>query len=228
MGTSIRRVVQDIGGGVPGGGPLKAVLAGGPFGVCIPAASADMRIDDDLFAAAGSTVGSGSLVVLDGADCIVEATRRTLRTHQKDACRGCARFTAHAGAMLEILDRVCKGAGQADDLDRLSDLALRATDDASCGPAKAAPNLVLTTLAWFREEYVAHVQARRCPAATCRSLIHYTVHDGCVGCTLCAQVCPLGAIEARPYSRHEIDHNRCTRCGLCVTTCVEHAIEAMS
>jgi NADH-quinone oxidoreductase subunit F len=227
VGMTVRAVVQDVGGGIPGGGPLKAVVAGGPFGVLVPSASADARLDGDLFQAAGGAMGTGSLVVLDGADCIAEFTRRTLRVIQKDACRSCSRYVVDGGRMLEVVERVCKGTAKPDELDGLIDLALRARDEATCAPGKAGPNVVLTALAWFREEFDAHVRDRRCPAAACRSLIHYTVHDACVGCTLCAQVCPLGAIEARPYSRHEIDHNRCTRCGLCVTTCVEHAIEAV-
>jgi NADH-quinone oxidoreductase subunit F len=236
MGTSLRQVVEDLGGGVPGGRPFKAILAGGPFGVCVPADEADRVVDERLFAAAG-LVGSGGLVVLDDADCIVEVTRRLIRTVQKDTCRGCPRFQVaqasgvphqlDAGGMLDLLERVCKGTGTPADLDMLEALARRLLDSAACSPLKAAASLVLTTLASFGDEYEAHVRERRCPAAACRSLIHYTVYDSCLGCTLCAQVCPLGAIEARPYTHHEIDHDRCTRCGLCVTACVEKAIAAV-
>jgi NADH-quinone oxidoreductase subunit F len=129
--------------------------------------------------------------------------------------------------MLEILERICKGKGVPGDIDTLAQLGQRAMDEASCGPGRAVPALVLTSLSSFRDEYEAHVGERRCPAAACRSLIRYSVIDSCSGCTLCAQVCPLGAIESRPYERHEILDSRCTRCGLCVPACPEQAIEVV-
>ncbi len=227
MGMTIRQVVEGIGGGVPGDGSFKAVLAGGPFGVCTPASLADTPVDFQLFSPAGGAVGSGGLVVLDDADCIVETVRRSVRSAQKDYCRTCTLGGADLSGMLEILERICKGTGGPADLETLEQLGLRIREAASCAPGKAIPTLVLSTLASFRAEYEAHVRERRCPAAACRSLIHYSVLDSCSGCTLCAQVCPLGAIESRPYSRHEIIDNRCTRCGLCVPACPEHAIEVM-
>jgi NADH-quinone oxidoreductase subunit F len=172
-------------------------------------------------------VGSGGLVVLDDADCIVETVRRSLRATQKEYCRPCALDHIDVSGMLEILERICKGTGGPGDLATLEQLAVRLRDAAACGPGKAAPNLVLATLAGFRDEYDAHILERRCPAAACRSLIHYSVLDSCSGCTLCAQVCPLGAIESRPYLRHEIVDSRCTRCGLCVPACPEQAIEVV-
>jgi NADH-quinone oxidoreductase subunit F len=225
MGTTIREVVEDIGGGIPGHRSFKAVLAGGPFGACIPASQAGAGIDQGLHTLAGGIAGSGSLVVLDDADCIVEIVRRSLRSAQKDFCRTCTVSRVDAGGMLEILDRICKGTGDPGDLETLEQLGLRTRQGATCGPGGAVPNLVLTTLASFRDEYEAHVKDRRCPAAACKSLVHYRVLDSCSGCTLCAQVCPLGAIEARPYRQHEVVDNRCTRCGLCVPVCPEQAIE---
>jgi len=227
MGTTIREVVQDIGGGIPGHRSFKAVLAGGPFGVCIPAALADTRVGDEFLSPERGIVGSGGLVILDDADCIVEIVRRSLRSTQKDYCRTCTLCRVDTGRMLEILERICKGTGGPGDLDALETLGLRIRAEASCGPGRAAPDLVLTTLASFRDEYEAHIRERRCPAAACRALVHYRVLDSCSGCTLCAQVCPLGAIEARPYQRHDVVDNRCTRCGLCVTACPEQAIEVV-
>jgi NADH:ubiquinone oxidoreductase subunit F (NADH-binding)/NAD-dependent dihydropyrimidine dehydrogenase PreA subunit len=227
MGTTIREVVQEIGGGIPGNRSFKAVLAGGPFGVCIPAALADTRVGDEFLSPDRGIVGSGGLVVLDDADCIVEIVRRSLRSTQKEYCRTCSVARVNVGGMLEILDRICKGTCEPGDLETLEQLGLRIRQEATCGPGHAVPNLVLTTLASFRDEYEAHVRERRCPAAACRSLVHYRVLDSCSGCTLCAQVCPLGAIEARPYLQHEVIDDRCTRCGLCVTACPEQAIDVV-
>ena len=196
------------------------------FGVCVPASAAEAPVDFDLFARTGGMIGTGSVVVLDRADCMVENTRRTLRAIQKDFCKTCASCPSSLAGLLEILDRICKGKAKPDDVEELVSRADRMRAEVSCGPAAAAPHLVLTTIEAFRDEFDAHVRDQRCVAASCRPLIHYTVADSCVGCTLCAQVCPLGAIESKPYTHHEIDHNRCTRCGLCVTTCVEHAIRS--
>jgi NADH-quinone oxidoreductase subunit F len=225
MGITIREIVEDIGGGIKGGRQFKAVLAGGPSGGCIPARLADTRIDFDELASTGAIMGSGGLVVLDDKDCAVEIARYFLHFTQDESCGKCTFCRIGTKRMLEILERICEGKGQEGDLATLEELSVGVKHGSLCGLGQTAPNPVLTTLKYFREEYEAHIRERRCPAAVCKTLIHYRVLDNCTGCTLCAQACPAGAIDNRPYLRHEIDDRLCTRCGMCVTACPESAIE---
>ncbi len=224
MGITIREIVEEIGGGMRGGRPFKAVLAGGPSGGCIPAALADTPIDFDALASTGAIMGSGGLVVLDDRDCAVEIARYFLEFTQSESCGKCTYCRIGTKRMLEILERICAGRGMERDLDALDELGARVKTGSLCGLGQTAPNPVLTTLRYFRHEYEAHIRERRCPAAFCKSLIHYRVLDTCTGCTLCAQACPVGAIEARPYLRHEVIDDLCTRCGMCVTACPEDAV----
>ena len=225
MGITIREIVEDIGGGVKGGRPFKAVLAGGPSGGCIPAHLADTRIDYEELAKTGAIMGSGGLVVLDDRDCVVEIARYFLHFTQDESCGKCTFCRVGTRRMLEILNKICEGHGEEGDLQALEELSTGIQHGSLCGLGQTAPNPVLTTLRYFREEYEAHIRERRCPAAACKSLIHYRVLDTCTGCTLCAQACPAGAIEARPYLLHEVADDLCTRCGMCVTACPEDAIE---
>jgi NADH:ubiquinone oxidoreductase subunit F (NADH-binding)/NADH:ubiquinone oxidoreductase subunit E/Pyruvate/2-oxoacid:ferredoxin oxidoreductase delta subunit/(2Fe-2S) ferredoxin len=225
MGITIREIVEGIGGGVAAGRRFKAVLAGGPSGGCIPAGLADTPIDFEALASTGAIMGSGGLVVLDDRDCAVEIARYFLQFTQNESCGKCTFCRVGTKRMLEILERICDGRGVEGDLDTLDELSSRVKTGSLCGLGQTAPNPVLTTLRYFREEYEAHVRERRCPAAVCKSLIHYRVLDHCTGCTLCAQACPAGAIVARPYVRHEVADDLCTRCGMCVTACPENAIE---
>jgi len=225
MGITIREIVEDIGGGIKDGRTFKAVLAGGPSGGCIPARLADTRIDYEELAHTGAIMGSGGLVVLDDRDCAVEIARYFLHFTQEESCGKCTFCRVGTKRMLEILDRICGGTGTERDLRTLDELSVGVKHGSLCGLGQTAPNPVLTTLKYFREEYEAHIRERRCPAAVCKALIHYRVLDSCTGCTLCAQACPAGAIEARPYLRHDVADDLCTRCGMCVTACPEHAIE---
>jgi NADH-quinone oxidoreductase subunit F len=173
-------------------------------------------------------MGSGGLVVLDDRDCAVEIARYFLRFTQNESCGKCTFCRVGTKRMLEILERICGGKGREGDLAILEELAKQVRKASLCGLGQTAPNPVLTTLRYFREEYEAHVREKRCPALQCKALIRYGVLDSCTGCTLCAQACPAAAIEARPYERHEIIDDRCTRCGMCMTACPEDAIEITS
>jgi NADH-quinone oxidoreductase subunit F len=224
MGITIREIVEDIGGGLRDGRPLKAVLLGGPSGGCIPANLADTRIDYEQLASTGSIMGSGGLVVLDDRDCVVEIARYFLSFTQSESCGKCTFCRLGTKRMLEILERICAGEGRAADLSTLEDLSAAVNRGSLCGLGQTAPNPVLTTLRHFREEYEAHIHDKRCPAAQCKALIHYEVLESCTGCTLCAQACPVEAIEARPYERHLVIDDRCTRCGMCLTECPEDSI----
>src|SRR5450759_4618483 len=227
MGITIREVVEDIGGGIKHGRQFKAVQLGGPSGGCIPARLADTPIDYDALAQTGAIMGSGGLVVLDERDCMVDIARFFLKFTQAESCGKCTFCRIGTKRMLEILERLCAGEGRRDDLEKLATLANYTSRGSLCGLGQTAPNPVLTTLRYFREEYEAHL-AGRCPAGRCPALIRYRVNGNCIGCTLCAQVCPVGAIAYRPYERHEVDERLCTRCDMCRQACQDDAIEVVS
>jgi NADH-quinone oxidoreductase subunit F len=225
MGITVREIVEEVGGGIKDGRTFKAVLAGGPSGGCIPAALADTRVDYEDLASTGAIMGSGGLVVLDDRDCAVDIARYFLHFTQDESCGKCTFCRVGTRRMLEILERICAGKGRRGDLETLEALGEAVKKTSLCGLGQTAPNPVLTTLRHFRDEYEAHVRDRRCPAASCKALVHYRVQDACTGCTLCAQACPVAAIERRPYQKHQVIDERCTRCGMCVTACPEQAIE---
>ncbi len=227
MGITIREIVEEIGGGIRDGRKFKAVLAGGPSGGCIPERLADTRIDYEDLASTGAIMGSGGLVVLDDRDCAVEIARYFLHFTQNESCGKCTFCRVGTKRMLEILERICAGKGKEGDLQTLEALSVYVQKGSLCGLGHTAPNPVLTTLRYFRDEYEAHIHERRCPAAACKPLIHYRILSNCTGCTLCAQACPVNAITARPYVRHEVVDDLCTRCGMCVTACPENAVEVV-
>jgi NADH-quinone oxidoreductase subunit F len=226
MGITIREVVEDIGGGIRNGRQFKAVQLGGPSGGCIPARLADTPIDYEALAETGAIMGSGGLVVLDDRDCMVDIARFFLKFTQAESCGKCTFCRIGTKRMLEILERLCQGEGRPDDLEKLEALAGYVSRGSLCGLGQTAPNPVLTTLRYFREEYAAHLE-RRCPAGRCPALIRYHVTDNCIGCTLCAQACPVGAIAYRPYEKHAVDDQLCTRCDMCRQACQDDAIEVI-
>jgi NADH-quinone oxidoreductase subunit F len=223
MGMTIRQIVEDIGGGATAGRTFKAVQIGGPSGGCVPAALADTPVDYESLAKVGSIMGSGGLVVLDDTDCMVDIAKYFLSFTQAESCGQCTFCRIGTKRMLEILTRLTEGKGRAADLEALDDLARNVKTGSLCGLGQTAPNPVLSTLRYFREEYEAHIRGE-CPAGKCKGLIRYVVKENCNGCTKCAQACPVGAIPFTPYKQHVIDDAVCTRCDVCRTQCETQAI----
>jgi len=224
MGTTLREIVEDIGGGVGAGRRFKAVQIGGPSGGCVPARLADTPVDFESLRDIGAIMGSGGLVVLDDTSCMVDIARYFLQFTQDQSCGKCTFCRIGTKRMLDILDRLCAGKATRPHLEELERLAVQVGAGSLCGLGKTAPNPVLTTLKYFRDEYEAHLQGR-CPAGKCAALIKYTITQDCTGCTLCAQHCPVDAIPMTPYEQHVIDDAKCTRCDTCRRVCPDHAVE---
>ncbi len=224
MGMTMQQIVEDIGGGVAPGRTLKAVQVGGPSGGCIPARLAHLPVDYEALTGAGSMMGSGGLVVLDDTDCMVEISRYFLSFTQTESCGKCTPCRVGTNEMLEILNRLCEGQGVKEDLDRLEILCRVVKQHSLCGLGRTAPNPVLTAMAYFREEFDAHVEGH-CLAHKCKAFLTYSITEDCIGCTKCAQHCPSDAIQMTPYEVHEIDMEKCVRCGACIEVCPVHAVE---
>ena len=223
MGITLREIVEEIGGGITGGKRFKAVQIGGPSGGCVPAELAHTPVDYESLSAVGAIMGSGGLVVLDESDCMVDMARYFINFTQDESCGRCTFCRVGTFRMREILDRICAGRGKASDLDALETLGGAVNQGSLCGLGQTAPNPVLSTLRYFREEYEAHLEGR-CPAGKCKDLIHYSVTADCIGCTLCAQRCPTDAIPMTPYQIHAIDSEKCTRCDACREVCPVDAV----
>ncbi|MFW5802344.1 MAG: NAD(P)H-dependent oxidoreductase subunit E [Verrucomicrobiota bacterium] len=227
MGTTIRQIAEDIGGGVPSDGAsprtFKAVQVGGPSGGCIPASLADTPVDYEALLGHGSMMGSGGIVVLDDTSCMVEISRYFLAFTQDQSCGKCTLCRIGTLRLLEILETLCAGTAAETDIERLEELALVVQRGSLCGLGRSAPNPILSTLRHFRPEYKAHVNGF-CPALQCRSLIRYDITEDCIGCTLCARHCPVNAIEYKPYQQHVVDHSLCVRCGTCESICPANAV----
>lgn len=223
MGITLREIVEEIGGGTAPGRTFKAVQVGGPSGGCVPAELADTPVDFEALTAVGAIMGSGGLVVLDDTDCMVDIARYFLRFTQDQSCGKCTFCRVGTRRMLDVLDRIAAGKGKAEDLGELESLARTVGSASICGLGKTAPNPVLSTLRYFRHEYEAHL-AGRCPAGKCKDLIRYRVTEKCIGCTLCAQQCPVDAIPMTPYRRHLVLDDLCTRCDTCREACPVGAV----
>ena len=227
MGTTLRKIVDNIGGGVDGGEQLKAVQTGGPSGGCIPAELCDAEVDFDGLNKMGAIMGSGGLVVLGESSCMVDVARYFLQFTAQESCGKCTFCRVGIRRMLELLDKLTTGRGKMEDIDRLEQLAKSIKASALCGLGKTAPNPVLSTLRYFRKEYEEHVNGI-CRAGVCKQLVKLTITDDCVGCTKCSRNCPSEAIEYTPYEKHHINVDRCTQCGLCIDVCDYKAIKKIA
>ena len=225
MGTPLRTIIENIGGGVPNGKKFKAAQTGGPSGGCIPANHIDIPMDFDSLGAIGSMMGSGGLIVMDEDTCMVDIAKFFLEFIIDESCGKCTACRIGTKRLHEMLDKITKGQGTLEDLDKIEELCEYIKANALCGLGQTAPNPVLSTLTHFRDEYVAHVVDKRCPAGVCKELLTYTIDpDKCKGCTLCARNCPAGAITGKVKEAHVIDPDKCIKCGVCMSNCKFDAI----
>ena len=225
MGTPLRTIIENIGGGVPNGKKFKAAQTGGPSGGCIPASHIDIPMDFDSLGAIGSMMGSGGLIVMDEDTCMVDIAKFFLEFIIDESCGKCTACRIGTKRLHEMLDKITKGQGTLEDLDKIEELCEYIKANALCGLGQTAPNPVLSTLTHFRDEYVAHVVDKRCPAGVCKELLTYTIDpDKCKGCTLCARNCPAGAITGKVKEAHVIDPDKCIKCGVCMSNCKFDAI----
>ena len=225
MGTTLRQIVEDIGGGIPNGKKFKAAQTGGPSGGCIPAEHFDVQIDYDNLMAIGSMMGSGGLIVMDEDNCMVDIAKFFLEFTVDESCGKCTPCRIGTRRMLEMLTKITEGKATLEDLDKLEALCYYIKDNSLCGLGQTAPNPVLSTLRYFRKEYEAHVVEKRCPAGVCKALLNYVIDPlKCKGCTLCARNCPANCIMGKVREPHVIDPSKCLKCGACMEKCKFGAI----
>ena len=225
MGTTLREIIEEIGGGIPGGKKFKAAQTGGPSGGCIPAHLIDTPIDYDSLMSIGSMMGSGGLIVMDEDNCMVDIAKFFLEFTVDESCGKCSPCRIGTKRLYEILEKITSGKGTLEDIDNLESLCISIKESALCGLGQTAPNPVLSTLKYFRDEYVAHVVDKKCPAGVCKALLSYSiVADKCKGCSACSRKCPVGAISGEIKKPFVIDQSKCIKCGACVETCKFDAI----
>ena len=226
MGTTLREIIEDIGGGIPNGKKFKAAQTGGPSGGCIPASLIDTPVDYDNLIAIGCMMGSGGLIVMDEDTCMVDMAKFFLEFTVDESCGKCTPCRVGTKRLLEKLDKITKGNGTLKDIDELEELCYYIKNNSLCGLGQTAPNPVLSTLKFFRDEYIAHVVDKKCPAGVCKDLLQFTIDaEKCKGCTKCARNCPVGAISGAVKQPHVIHQDKCIKCGACLANCNFGAIK---
>ena len=225
MGTTLREIVEEIGGGIPNGKKFKAAQTGGPSGGCIPACHIDTPIDYEHLTALGSMMGSGGLIIMDEDTCMVDISKFYLNFTVDESCGKCTPCRIGTRRLLQFLDKITSGNGEPEDLDKIEELALHMKSSSLCALGQSAPNPVLSTIKYFKDEYIEHIVDKHCPAGVCKSLLHFEIDQGlCKGCTLCARNCPVDAISGSVKQPHVIDKEKCIKCGLCMKNCKFNAI----
>jgi len=228
MGTPLRRIIEDIGGGIPGNKAFKAVQTGGPSGGCIPASHLDLPVDYEHLAEAGSIMGSGGMVVMDEDTCMVDVARYFLEFTTDESCGRCSACRDGSAALLQLLTDMCQGQSREGDIELLEEICNAVKEASLCGLGESLPNPALSTLRYFRQEYESHVKDKKCPAHSCKALIRYYIDpEVCKGCGVCARNCPAEAISGQRKSPYEIDPEKCVKCGICQEGCKVFGIDAV-
>jgi NADH:ubiquinone oxidoreductase subunit F (NADH-binding)/ferredoxin len=226
MGITLREIIYDIGGGIPNGRPFKAVQTGGPSGGCIPAELLDMKVDFDSLTEAGSMMGSGGMIVMDDKTCMVDVARYFVNFLEDESCGKCTPCREGLYALNNILKKICNGEGKEEDIELLEELSKTICETSLCQLGATAPNPVISTLKYFRNEYEKHIKDKTCPAGVCKALISYHIDkEKCTGCTLCGRKCPVNAISGVAKKTHVIEENKCIKCGICYEVCKFDAVE---
>ena len=225
MGTTLREIVEEIGGGIPNGKKFKAAQTGGPSGGCIPACHIDTPIDYDSLIALGSMMGSGGLIILDEDTCMVDISKFYLEFTVDESCGKCTPCRIGTRRLMQLLEKITSGRGEIEDLEKIEELSMHMKTSSLCALGQTASNPVLSTIKYFRDEYLAHIVDKTCPAGVCKSLLYYEIQPKlCKGCTKCARNCPVNAISGEVKKPHVIDRDVCIKCGLCVKNCSFNAI----
>ena len=225
MGISLRQIIYDIGGGIPDGKRFKAVQTGGPSGGCLPESLLDISVDYESLADAGSIMGSGGMVVLDEDTCMVDVARYFINFLMDESCGKCTPCREGLFAMNNILTRITEGEGKEGDIELLEEICFTVKEASLCQLGQSAPNPVLSTIRYFRDEYEEHIKDKKCRAGVCKKLVTYSINDNCTGCHVCAVNCPVNAISGNVKEMHSIDPDVCIKCGICYEVCKFNAVE---